>query len=75
MFNKAGEKNMIRYIQEYGFGTPKKGGKVISAEDGMKLIELAKTNKLTAVLVKEDGTPLSNEIVVDFVDLIPKPVK
>jgi hypothetical protein len=60
----------IRYLEEYQFGVQEKGGKVVSVEDGMKLIELAKTNKLTAVLVKEDGTPLSNEIIVDFIEII-----
>jgi hypothetical protein len=67
--NSMSAKNIVRYIQEYRFGIQNEGGKLISVEDGMKLVELAKANKLTAVLVKKDGTPISNEIIVDFVDV------
>ncbi|MDR0703901.1 MAG: hypothetical protein LBF88_02825, partial [Planctomycetaceae bacterium] len=58
----------IRYLEEYQFGIQEKGGKLVPLEEGMKLFELAKAGKLKAVLVKEDGTPLSNEIIVDCLE-------
>ena len=60
----------IRFIQDYRFGTQKKGGKLVSIEDGIKLTELAKSGRLTAVLVNDEDEVLSNQVKVDSIVLV-----
>jgi hypothetical protein len=59
----------LRYVEEYQFGIQERDGKLIPLEVGIKFTELAKKQKLTAALVKEDGTVISNEVKVDYIEV------
>ena len=61
----------VRFLEEYQFGVQEKGGTLVSLENGLKLTELAKAGTLTAVLVDDTGTVLSNEITVDYIEILP----
>ena len=61
----------IRYLDSYQFGFRDKSGTFVPLEEGLKLTELAKTGTLTAVLVDDTGTVLSNEITVDYIEILP----
>jgi hypothetical protein len=59
----------IRYYEQYQFGIQEKGGTVVSVEAGMKLADIAEKQKLVAVLLDKDGRVISNEMIVDYIEI------
>ena len=64
--NANGRARGVRLMLRHQFGRQASETPFIAVEEGMKLLELARTGNLKAVLVNDEGTALSNEVLVDF---------
>ena len=56
----------IRFFHTYQFGNQAPGTKLVTFEEGISFVEMARVGKLKAALVDEGGQILSNEVLVDF---------
>jgi len=58
----------IRFYHTYQFGNRAPGTKLVTFEEGISFLKMARVGKLKAALVDEGGQTLSNEVLVDFLE-------